>query len=77
MILINKCPLNGLVVNLFVSSQNQYFLVHLYQINFIAVFLKLILRRKGKESEGKGRKVKKSRVLETFLGEKGKKTEGK
>ena len=33
--------------------------------------------RKGKESEEKGRKVKKTRVLETFLGEKGKETEGK
>jgi hypothetical protein len=34
------------------------------------VFSKLILRRKGKEREGHGRKAKMTDVLETFLGEK-------
>ena len=42
-----------------------------------AVFSKLILRRKGKEREGNGRKVKMTYVLETFLRGKGKETEGK
>ena len=43
----------------------------------LAVFSKLILRRKRKEREGNERKVKMNHVLETFLGEKGKETEGK